>query len=309
MICVNNDLRCHNQGYCSCHHDNTAEAASGCGEILIFLIAGVVLSFLYPSLKIMRSNAKFEDDGSQNFVGAMWLFTSPLFGLLSTMLFQIVFALGACAAEALQSKVTNSVFVAGTFAIYVLATGVASITFVIKNRIVIKNFLIESSNRTARKTATLAGLILMLILFCLAGIGFFVTMANGYFINQSNVQNSRKKHNDLISNEIKKFDSYIGKYRLITRSDKELFVVSKSSDGKILVLNMDNGKDAESGNRGCLLTPGIEENSIYYSVSNCTVDGKESPLAKVYFRIENNKTKMDFVYNIRASGDTLEKIK
>lgn len=309
MYCPINDFRCVDQGYCNCRDDDLPEAAGGCGGILFLMIVGIFAAFLYPAIKIFRSSIEYETNNSPKFVGAVWLFTSPLFGFLASMLYQVVFALSACAAQALQSKTTNSIYVAGMFAIYGLAIGLAVIAFVIKNRTAMKLFFTESENRSIGKIATLIGLSIMILLTLLAFTGVAFTTTSNYFSIRPDIQNTEKKNTQLISAEKDKFNSYVGKYKFTTRSGKELFVVTKSSDGKSLLLNMDIGKAKETNSDGCLLTPALEGDSLYYAVSNCIVDGKQRPLEKVYFRIENNKTKMNFIYNVRANRDTLEKIK
>lgn len=308
MYCPNNYFRCVEQGFCNCHDERTAEAAGGCGGILFLAAIGIFAAFLYPAIKIFRSNIEYKTNDSPKFAGAVWLFTSPLFGFLANILYQVTFALGACAAEALQSKITNSIYIAGMFLIYALAIGLAVIAFVIKNRTAIKLFFTESENRSVGKTATLAGLTIMVLLTVLAFTGVAFTVTSNYFSIQSDIQNTSKKDAKLISTEKVKFNFYVGTYKFTTRNESELFVVTKSSDGKNLRLIID-GEKGNKTNNGCLLTPNVEGNLIYYSVSDCEVNGKQSPLEKVYFRIENNKTKMNFIYNVRASGDTLEKIK
>lgn len=309
MICANNDSRCIQFGYCSCRQDDMSEAASGLGGLMFVAVIGIFASFLYPAIKILRSERKYEANGSPKFAGSLWLFLSPLFGLLSNMLYQIIFALAACSAGALQIKFTNSIYVAGTFAIYALATGLAVIAFAFKNRKEISSILTKFENRTVNKILQLvcAGLIGLLAAFFAAGA--VVTATNAYFEAESNTRQGNANEEKLIANEKDKFDSYIGRYKLTTRSDKTLFIVSKSGNGKALRLNTSSENNDETVNSGCLLTPKIEGNSIYYAVSECLVENKPSPLAKVYFRLESNKTKMDFVYNGRSSGDTLEKIK
>lgn len=309
MYCPENNFRCVEQGYCNCRDDRTAEAAGGCGGILFLIIIGIFAAFLYPAIKIFRANVEYETNNSLKFSGAVWLFTSPLFAFLANMLYQVVFAMGACAAGGLQSKVTGSVYVAGMFLIYALAIGLAVIAFVIKNRTPIKLFITESEYRSAAKTAILVGLMVMLLLTVCAIAGVAFALGSGYFSIRSDIQNTEKKNAKLISAEKDKFNFYVGTYKFTTRNDPELFVVTKSSDGEHLRLNMDNGKAKETNNTGCLLTPNANANSIYYSVSDCIVDGKQSPLETVYFKIENNQTRMTFIYNVRASGDTLEKIK
>ena len=309
MYCPNNNFRCVDQGYCNCHDDRTAEAAGGCGELLILMVVGIFAAFLYPAIRIFRSNVEYDHDYKPKFAGVVWLFTSPVFGFLANMLYQVVFALAACTAGALQSKNTNSIYITGMFLIYGLAMGLAVIAFIIKNRTAIKLFFTETENRNAGKTATLAGLFIMILSTVLAFTGVVLTATAGYFSVRSDIQNTEKSRSQLIVAEKVKFNSYVGKYKFTTRSDKQLFVVSKSGNGENLRLNAKDEKAEEANNDGCLLTPNLENNSIYYAVSGCVVGGKQSALGKVYFRVEGNKTKMDFVYNVRANGDTLEKIK
>lgn len=310
MDCPTRSPRCFDQGYCNCHEDRTAEAAGGCGGILILMVAGIFAAFLYPAIRIFRSNIEYEPNGCPRFSGAVWLFTSPLFGFLANMLYQVIFALGAGAVNAIQSKLMNSVYIAGMFLIYALAMGLAVIAFLIRNREAMKLFATKSETRTIGKLIILCGLVLMVLLTIFAVAGIIFAGADGYFTIRSGIQNAGEKEQQIISTETAEFDSYIGKYKFITRSNKELFVVTKNGDGTNLRLNMDGEKTGKTkNNSGCLLTPKAERNSIYYAVSNCLVNGKQSPLAKVYFKIENNKTKMNFIYNTRASGDTLLKIK
>ena len=273
-------------------------------------VIGIFASFLYPAIKILRSETEYEANGLPKFSGSLWLFLSPLFGLLSNMLYQIIFALAACSLDAIQSKVTNSIYMVGMFAIYALATGLAVIAFTFKNRKVIGSMLTTAENRTFNRIVVLvcAGLMGLLTVFFAAGAVF--AGANGYFTIQANTRELNGNEEKMISNEKSKFDSYAGKYKLTTRNDNILFLVSKSTNGKELWLNANSENTAETNNNsGCLLTPQLEGNSIYYAVSECVVDGKQSALGKVYFRVESNQMKMDFVYNVRANGDTLEKIK
>ena len=192
MICVNNDSRCIHQGYCSCHHNQTAEASSGCGELLIFFIFGVVVSFLYPSIKIARSNAGFDSKGSQKFAGAAWLFVSPLFAMLPTMLFQIVFALGACAAGSLQVKITNSVHIAAIFLIYFAATGLSAVTFIAKNRNQIRLFVIDSNDRSVSKFFILCGGLIITAIALLTLLGAILTIAGSTLVPLQNNSHSKK---------------------------------------------------------------------------------------------------------------------
>lgn len=192
MICVNNDSRCIDQGYCGCHHDQTAEASSGCAELLIFLIFGVVVSFLYPSIKIARSNAGFDSKGSQKFAGATWLFVSPLFAMLSTMLFQIVFAIGACAAGSLQVKIMNSVHIAAIFLIYFAATGLATVTFITKNRNQIRLFVINSNDRSVNKFFILCGSLIITAIAVLTLSGAILTIAESTLVPIQNNSHNKK---------------------------------------------------------------------------------------------------------------------
>ena len=310
MDCLN--VRCLDQGYCDCHQEKTAEATGGCLEILILMVVGVFAAFLYPAIRIFRSNIKYNHDYEPQFSGAVWLFTSPLFGFLAQMLYQFLFMLAAGAVTTTTGsppKIIISIFKVGMFVIYALAIGLAVAAFLIKNRAAIKLFVTAASSRTVRKTAILIGLLFMASLTVFAAAGIVVFGAEGYFNVQSDIQNTGGREQKTIFDEKVKFDSYVGKYKFTTRSDKELFVVSKSGNGENLRLNMKDEKAEGRNNDGCLLTPKIEENSIYYAVSECVVDGRQSPLGKIYFRVEGNKTKMYFVYNVRANGDTLEKIK
>lgn len=185
MICTNNDSRCFQQEYCSCYQDNTVEASSGCAELLVFLVFGVIASFSYPSIKIARSNAGFDSKGSQKFAGAAWLFASPLFGMLSAMLFQVVFAMGACAAGALQVKTTNSVYVAANFLIYFAATGMATTTFIFKNRKQIKLFAVDSNDRSANKFFILCCSIIIAAIAVLTLLGAIFTITERIFMFQT----------------------------------------------------------------------------------------------------------------------------
>lgn len=310
MDCYN--IHCRNQGYCFCREDKTSEAAAGCGSLGFTMVIGIFASFLYPAIRIFRSEIEYDENHSPKFAGSVWLFTSPLFGFLGNMLYQIVFAIGACAAEALHSKMTNSIYAAGMFLIYALAIGLALSAFLIKNRTVIKLFITEAATRTINKILILSGVGIMMLLTAFAGIGIVFAAADALFIFQSGTRSFSEKENKRISEELLKFDSYIGKYKVVTRNEKEVFIVSKSNDGKSLILNLDIGRNENDKTiSGCRLSPKFKENSIYYTVSDCVVNGKISPLAKVYFESEKGergKIKMYFSYNVRASGDTLEKI-
>ena len=309
MYCPNNNFRCRDQGYCNCHDDRTAEAAGGCGGLLFLAAIGIFAAFLYPSIRIFRSTIESDANYTPKFAGAVWLFTSPVFGFLATMLYQLVFAIGACTAGGLKSEVTGPVYVGGLFLIYAFAIGLAVIAFVIKNRTAIKLFFTEPASRSLGKTAMLAGLLLMLLLTILAITGVAFNAVYAYHLVGSNIESAGKKDEQLIAAERNKFNSYVGTYKFTTRNEPELFVVSKTGDGKNFSLSINGGKSNKANNEGCLLTPHIEGNAVYYAVSNCVVNGKQSPLETIYFKTENNQTKMNFLYNVRASGDTLIKIK
>ncbi len=310
MTCTYNDSQCNQQGYCNCHRDSTPEAAAGLGGLLIMMIVGIVASFLYPAIKILRSNTDYEANGTPKFSGTLWLFLSPVFGFLSNMLYQIVFAVGACAANAERSKVAGSIYLIGMFAIYILAIGLALIAFLFRNRESVKLFFTKPEARTSNKTLTIAGAGVMVLLIAFAGVGIAAAAVNGYFSRQADIQAVSDQQNKLIAADTANFDSYVGKYKLITRDDDTLFQIAKSDDEKNLRLTMDTGKaNGASGKTGCLLSPKTEGSSVYYAVSECLVNGKPSPLARVYFEIQKSRTVMDFVYNVRSNSDTLEKIK
>lgn len=308
MYCPNNNFRCRDQGYCTCQ-DQTAEAAGGCGGILFLAAIGVIAAFLYPAIRIFRSSIESDASDTPKFAGAVWLFTSPLFGFLATMLYQFVFALAACAAGGLESEVTAPVYAGGLFLIYALAIGLAVVAFVIKNRTAIKLFFTERESRSFGKTAILAGLLLMVLLTFCASAGVAFNAAYAYHLFGSNIENAGKKDEQLIAAERSKFDLYIGTYKFITRNENEQFVIAKSGDGKTLRLNMNGEKNNKANAEGCLLTPNVDGNAVYYTVSNCVVNGKQSPLGQVYFEVKDDKTRLNFLYNVRASGDTLVKIK
>ncbi len=309
MYCSSNNFRCRDQGYCSCRDDQTAEAAGGCGGILFLAAIGIFAAFLYPAIRIFRSNIEFDDYNSPKFAGTKWLLLSPVFGFLSQMLFQLIFTFSAAALISGPSQVAALVFKAGLFTIYLFAMGLSTIAFSIKNREAIKLFAVDTKTRNVRKSLSLIALLFVLIFAALAATGIIFSSAEGYFTVRSNVQNEVEKDRQLILDEQHKFDSYVGKYRITTRNDKILFLVSKSKNEKALRLSMDSENNRENANLGCLLTPAIEGNSIYFAVSECLVEDKPSPLSKVYFRLESNKTKMDFIYNGNSSGDTLVKTK
>lgn len=311
MICDYNDAQCRQRGYCDCRQqDNTPEAAAGCGGLMIWLLVGIVAAFIYPAMKILRSDIECEADGSPKFAGAIWLFLSPVFGFLSNVLYQVVFAVGACALAALQSRVTNSVYVAGALLIYFLSISLALLAFIFKNRMTLKNFLVRAETRTANRTLTVIGVGGMTLLTGFAGVGVVHSAARGYSLHRAEINAESERREKTIVADAAKFDSYVGKYKLITINDDTLFRVKKS--GKHLRLSRDDRKASgilpRTAKEGCLLTPQLEGNSIFFAVSECVVDGKPSPLAKVYFEIRKSRTVMSFVYNVRASGDELEKI-
>lgn len=312
MYCPNNSVRCLDQGYCGCHHERTAEAAGGCGGILFLIFVGIFAAFLYPAIRIFRSNIEYDNNDSPKFTGAVWLFTSPVFGFLAQMLYQLLFMFAAGAITGIEPKMTIIVFRIGMGVIYSLAMGLAVIAFSIKNREALKLFVTEARSRSIRKSIILVGSLVITALTVLAVAGIVFAAADGYYTIHAGIQNTGMKEKQLFVDETVNFDSYVGKYKFTTRSDKELFTIRKSNDGKTLRLNIGdgkNGKNEKTNDPGCLLSPIIEGNSVYYSVSNCEVNGKQSPLSKIYFKIENNKTKMIFIYNVRASSDKLEKIK
>lgn len=314
MYCSSNNFRCRDQGYCDCRDDRTAEAAAGCGGILFLTVIGIFAAFLYPAIRIFRSTAatNSKPDRSPKFAGAVWLFTAPVFGLLANMLYHLVFALGACTAGALESEVTKFVYLSGMLSIYALAMGLAVIAFVIKNQAAIRVFVAEPSNRSFDKTIQLIGLLIMAVLTVGAAAGVVFNIAGGYQSMHSEIENTRKKQEQLIITERNRFVFYIGTYKFTTRSETESFIVSKDSDGKNLRLNIKGEESGETNTgetntEGCLLTPDVEGNGVYYAVSNCVVDGQPSPLEKVYFDLKNNSTRMHFLYNVHSSGDTLIK--
>jgi hypothetical protein len=309
MYCPNNNFRCRDQGYCNCHDDRTVEAAGGCGGILFLAAIGIFAAFLYPSIRIFRSNMESDANDTPKFAGAVWLFTSPVFGFLATMLYQLVFAIGACTAGKLESKVTTSVYAGGLFLIYALAIGLAVTAFIVKNGTTIKLFFTEPETRSVGKTAVLTGSLLMILLTVCAIVGVTFNAIYAYHLFGSNIENAGKKDEQLIAAEKNKFASYVGTYKFTTRNEPELFVVSKTDDGKNLSLSINGGKLNKANAEGCLLTPNVEVNQIVYSVSNCVVNGKQSLLGQVYFEVKDDKTKMNFIYNVHASGDTLVKIK
>lgn len=309
MYCSSNNFRCRDQGYCNCQDDRTAEAAGGCGGILFLGAIGIFAAFLYPSIRIFRLNIESDAKDAPKFAGAVWLFTSPLFGFLATMLYQLVFAIGACTAGGLESEVTGSVYAGGLFLIYALAIGLAVVAFVIKNRTAVKLFFTESESRSFGKVAMLVGLLTMVLVTVCAITGIAINAIYAYHLVGSNIENAGKKDERLIIDERSKFDLYIGTYKFITRNENEQFVIAKSGDGKTLRLNMNGEKNNKANAEGCLLTPNVDGNAVYYTVSNCVVNGKQSPLGKVYLEVKDDKTKMNFLYNVRASGDTLVKIK
>lgn len=310
MLCDNNDIRCHHQGYCDCYQDSTSKSAAGCGGLFIIIIVGIVAAFLYPAIRINRSSFEYETNGSLKFAGTKWLFLSPLFGLLSNTLYQTVFAAGACAADALYSRATGSIYKIGMFAIYILAIGLALITFLFRNRTTIKLFVTEHKTRTVKKGLILAGVVVTALLVVCAAVGIVSVAATDYYLRQADDIQASSGSQRQISSETAKYDSYAGKYKLTGRNDGNLFRVAKSDDGKNLSLSVIVVKDGgTNANAGCLLSPVVEENSIYYAVSNCVVNGKLSQLSIVRFKSERNKTTMNFIYDVRTSGDTLEKIK
>ncbi len=310
MRCDNNEIRCRNQGYCDCYQDSTSEAAAGCGGLLITMIVGIVAAFLYPAVRIQRSSFEYETKGSLKFAGTKWLFLSPLFGFLSNTLYQTVFAFGACAADALHNRATSSIYKIGMFAIYILATGLALITFLFKNRNTIKLFVTEGKTRTVKKALILAGAGVIGLLAVCGAIGIVSVAVTDYYLRRANIQVLDDKQNQILSKEIARYDLYVGKYKLTGRNDGNLFQVTKSEDGKNLNLTMVVGKSGETNSNAiCLLSPTVEENSIYYAVSDCVVNGKLSLLSKVRFKSERNKMTMNFIYNGKMSNSTLEKIK
>lgn len=310
MICSYNDSQCVNQGYCNCRQDNTSEAAVGLGGLLIMLVVGIVASFLYPAIKILRSQPEQETNGETKFVGALWLFLSPLFGFLSNMLYQVVFAIGACGVSATQSRIAGSIYVVGMLLIYLMAIGLALLTFLFKNWQTIKLFFTEPETRNGNKTLTMAGAGIMALLIGLASLGIVAAATGGYFSRRAEINAETNRQEKIISADVTNYDNYIGKYKLITREDDTVFQVVRSDDGDGLRLSRYDEKDGGITDRkGCLLMPKLEGDAVYYAVSECLVDGKPSPLTKVYFEIRKTRTMMGFVYNVRTSGDELEKIR
>ena len=192
MYCPKNNFRCRDQGYCNCH-DQTAEAAGGCGGLLFLAAIGIFAAFLYPAIRIFRSTIESDANYTPKFAGAVWLFTSPVFGFLATMLYQVVFALGACTAGGLKSEATGSVYASGLFLIYALAIGLAVIAFVIKNRTAIKLFFTESASRSLGKTTILFFIPVMVILTILAITGVAFNAVYGISLSSFQYRKCRKK--------------------------------------------------------------------------------------------------------------------
>lgn len=202
MNCSAQSPHCLNQGYCNCgFYDDTSEAAGGCGGILFLLFIGIFAAFLYPAIRISRSRTEFDSSDIPKFAGAGWLFASPVFGFLANMLYQIVFSIGSCAAEAANSNITASVYIAGMWIIYALTIGLAILAFIIKNRTALKLFFIDAQGRNFSKAAVLAGLLFMTLLFFSSVAGIVFTGTNAYFTSQKTIQTApesqkpKSKHN------------------------------------------------------------------------------------------------------------------
>lgn len=309
MICAYKDPQCNEQGLCNCRPGNTSEAAVGLGGLVIWLLVGIVASFLYPAIKILRSPQNYEANGAPQFAGTVWLFLSPPFGFLSHTLYQILFAAGACALDATQSKITGAVYAVGMFVIYILAMGLALLAFLFRNWKTINLFFDKPETRTGNKTLTIAGAGVMTLLILFAGLGIAAAATGGYFSHRTDVLAETERQEKIISDDTANYDRYVGRYKLITRDDDTLFRIMKSDDGRNLRLIRETGKEVTGGKSGCLLTPKLEGDAIYYAVSECVIDGKPSALAKVYFEIRKTRTVMSFTYNVRAAGDELEQIK
>lgn len=155
---------------------------------MFLLFIGIFASFLYPAIRISRSNVEFDSSDTPKFAGAIWLSGSPLFGFLANTLYQIVFSIAACAAEATSSNITASVYIAGMWLIYALAIGLAVVTFITKNRTAIKLFAIQSSGRSFSKAVILAGLFFMTLLVFVSVAGVIFAGIDGYFTIQKNFQ-------------------------------------------------------------------------------------------------------------------------
>ena len=214
MYCPNNYYGCRERGYCDCHDTATAETAEGCGGLLFLMVVGIIAGFLYPAIRIFRSDIEYyPNNDTPKFAGVVWLLTSPLFGFLSGMLYQTVFAMGACAAEATNIKITNYIYATGFFAIYALAMGLAVIAFLIKNRTAIQMLVIEPATLSIGKIASLIGLAVITFLAFCAVLGVLYMAAQGYFHLKYGFQNT-------VENEKAKIKIYEGKYKYTTRNQK-----------------------------------------------------------------------------------------
>ena len=309
MICSNNNYQCREQGYCNCY-DPLPEASAGSMGLLALVFVGVFAAFLYPALKILRSERNFDEYHRPNFAGTKWLFLSPIFGFLANTLYQIIFAAGACAAGALQSKMTNYIYVVGAFTIYFLATALALLAFSGKNFEAIKLFFKDSNTRSIRNVATVAGigLLLLYLLFTVTKIAFVFSEA--YSVQTAGNAASSDKQQKLIADESWNFERYVGRYKLITRQELIVFVIRKDASEKALRLSLEDKSNSEKSD-GCLLTPTVNNETVVYIVSDCVVDGKTSPLDSVSFSVSKKEVKMHFTYSIESRsflGDDLQKI-
>lgn len=174
MYC--NVSQCRGQGYCDCR-DETAELASGCGELLGMAVTGIISGFLYPAIKISRSRIKYDQyTGSPKFAGIWWLAASPVFGYLSVTLYQLVFNIFAVALGTQGDELTTLIYTAGVYSIFTLAMGLASITFLIKNRAAIRLFVTEAATISFGKSISLLGVLVMIGLTALSTTGIVSTL-------------------------------------------------------------------------------------------------------------------------------------
>lgn len=309
MICSNNNYQCREQGYCNCY-DPLPEASAGSMGLIALAVVGVFAAFLYPALKIMRSGRNFDEYHRPEFAGIKWLFLSPIFGFLANTLYQIIFTAGACATGTLQSKMTNYIYVIGAFTIYFLATALALLAFAGKNFEVIKSFFRDSGVRSIRSIMIMAGigLLLLYLLFTVTKITF--VFSDAYSFQTDSNAASNDKQQKLINDESRNFERYVGRYKLITRKESVIFVIHKDASEKALRLSLEDKSHSEKSG-GCLLTPAVNNETVVYTVSDCVVDGKPSPLDSVSFSVSKNEVKMHFTYSIESRsflGDDLQKI-
>lgn len=202
--------------------------------------------------------------------------------------------MGACAvAGEVGGRSIHSAYRISTFAIYALAIGLALITFIIKNWRVFKAFFTYPEIRTGKKKTVIGGVAAITLLLGFFALGILVTGMYEAFSIASDRAAIRTLQEKQIADVVKDYDELVGKYKW--RGKDEYFKVQKGDEGVglRLIRVAAAGKKKATG-KGCLLTPRTSREKTYFTISECVVDGKESPLSSIEFDAEKGNPVMTF---------------